>query len=41
MMYDYKLHLVIRTPQACLWEQSGLKVLMPEMSERLNRKTEK
>lgn len=22
MMYDYKLQLVIRTPQACLWEQS-------------------
>ena len=22
-MYDYKLHLVIRTPQACPWEQSG------------------
>ena len=21
-MYDYKLHLIIRTPQACLWEQS-------------------
>ena len=25
MMNDYKLHLVIRTPQACLWEQSALK----------------
>ena len=22
MMYDYKLHLAIRTPQACPWEQS-------------------
>ncbi len=22
MMYDYKLHLVIRTPRACPWEQS-------------------
>lgn len=22
MVYDYKLHLIIRTPQACLWEQS-------------------
>lgn len=22
MVYDYKLHLAIRTPQACLWEQS-------------------
>jgi len=23
MMYDYKLHLVIRPPRACLWEQSA------------------
>ncbi len=23
MMYDYKLHLAIRTPRACPWEQSG------------------
>ena len=22
MMYDYKLHLAIRTPRACPWEQS-------------------
>ena len=22
MVYDYKLHLVIRTPWACPWEQS-------------------
>ena len=22
MVYDYKLHLVIRTPRACPWEQS-------------------
>ena len=22
MMYDYKLHLIIRTPRACPWEQS-------------------
>ena len=26
MMYDYKLQLVIRTPQACLWEQSVEKI---------------
>lgn len=24
MMYDYKLHLTIRTPRACPWEQSVL-----------------
>ena len=23
MVYDYKLHLVIRTPRACPWEQSA------------------
>ena len=27
MVYDYKLHLIIRTPQACLWEQSVTAIL--------------
>ena len=43
MMYDYKLQLVIRTPQACLWEQSECVIRFAdhERSTRYNEHTRK
>ena len=35
MMYDYKLHLIIRTPRACPWEQSDLKQSLYEWKEQI------
>ena len=26
MMYDYKLNLVVRTPRACPWESSAVRI---------------
>ena len=34
MMYDYKLHLTIRTPRACPWEQSDKKYMKEEIKNK-------
>ena len=36
MVYDYKLHLIIRTPQACLWEQSVEEVKNEDIKKGIN-----
>ena len=40
MMYDYKLLLVIRTPRACPWEQSGPFQVRPDRLYKLRNGTE-
>ncbi len=40
MMYDYKLHLSIRTPWACLWEQSESKGIIMRFVDVIEKKAD-